>query len=178
MVDEAPQREPIGKTSYPTEPTHTVSHSKIEEFRSRARQVSALLASLRVLGGMPVLWRQGGGGAPVLRPSLAGHRCRLACRSAIHTVVACKRCGDREWGLRPGAPPPPCEPSVAHRRVVCRPGAGPPALSPRRHAGTHAFTPAGSQRRTSPTGRLRSVDSYRLNLDSSVSRWARPLESA
>ena len=103
---------------------NTVSHSKIEELRSRARLVFATLASLCVLGGMPVLWRQADGGAPVLRPSLAGHRLWLACRSAINTVVPRKRGVDREWGLRSRAPPPPCEPSVACHAFACRPGAG------------------------------------------------------
>ena len=103
---------------------NAVSLSKIEELRSRTRLVFALLASFRVLGGMSVLWRQADGGAPVLRPSLAGHCLWLACRCAINTVVPCKRGGDREWGLRPGAPPPPCEPSVACHAFANHPGAG------------------------------------------------------
>ena len=85
-------------------------------------------------GSMPVWWSQGGGGAPVLRPSLAGHCLWRACRTSINTVVPCMRCGDREWGLRPGAPPPPCESSVTCHAFACH--------LTFLHAGRHACTPA------------------------------------
>jgi len=56
---------------------------------------------------MPRSWRQGGGGAPVLRPTLAGGRRRLQSAAASTPLCPATVGGDRESGLRPGAPPPP-----------------------------------------------------------------------
>jgi len=56
---------------------------------------------------LPTSWRQGGGGAPVLRPTLAGGRRRLHRSAASTPLRPATMGGDREWCLRPGAPPPP-----------------------------------------------------------------------
>ena len=73
---------------------------------------------------MRTSWRQGGGGAPVLRPTLAGRRDCLHRAAASSPLCTAILGGDREWRLRPGAPPPPCASGVACHALACHPGAG------------------------------------------------------
>ena len=57
---------------------------------------------------MPTSSRQGGGGAPVLRPTLAGNRRGRPRAAASTPPCPATMGGNREWCLRSGAPPPPC----------------------------------------------------------------------
>ena len=95
---------------------------------------------------MPTSWRQGGGGAPVLRPTLAGGRSRLQSAAASTPLCPASMGGNRESGLRPGAPPPPCASGVACHAVACHPGAGAGGLGyGRRH---HSRWPRPAQEQT------------------------------
>jgi hypothetical protein len=72
---------------------------------------------------LPRSRRQGGGGAPVLRPALAGGRRCLQSAAASSPLRPTTVGGDREWCLRPGAPPPPCASRVACHAFACLSGA-------------------------------------------------------
>jgi hypothetical protein len=72
---------------------------------------------------LPTSWRQGDGAAPVLRPTLAGGRRGLRSTAASSPLRPATVGGDRESGLRPGAPPPPCASGVARHAFACHPNA-------------------------------------------------------
>ncbi len=93
--------------------------------------------------GPPATAPQGGGGAPVLRPTLAGHHHGPQRPAASTRAKRAKSHDTANGGLRPGAPPPPC----CNRRwpATCRgatggAGAGGSGYGRRPHSRCHGLS--------------------------------------